>query len=237
MGRLADALYLSLLSNFGHAGPRFVQYLQQHRDRWPTYVGAHKAAMGQLMGLSTDPAAGRLANYAAAIELAAGMAHDALKLPWGYPDTVRQLWPGLVAEASDAAGEMRALLDVLSVAQSRREAFKALEEAIGTEQRDPPGGWLGRWDRQSDWAFIAFYPTQIRKILLDQGYEPEAILAGWQERGWLDRNEGRRTKCIRVGGAPTHMIVIRREAFQSGYALDTPVDTPKGLEGNTLDVV
>lgn len=213
MGRLADGLYLSLLVNFGHAGPRFVQYLLQHRDRWPTYAAAHKVAMGQLISLSTDSAAGRLASYAAAIEVAAKMAHDALNLPWGYTDTVRTLWPAIVAEASDAAGEYRALLDVVSVAYSRQEAFHERIRPTSGDPKIPAGGWLGRWDFGDDWTFIAFYPPLLKKILTDLHYEPEGIVSGWQERGWLDTEPGRRTKSTRCGNDRTHMIVIRKAAI------------------------
>ncbi len=214
--RLVDRLNLGVASHYGHAGPLFVRWLQRRRADWARYAEEYRAAVEAYAERPSAAEAGRLAAYAAAIDIAARLAHEALELPWDYRDPLASLWVDIAAEASDASGEVRALRDVVSWAYSRAESF------CGREYRDhmlnvrtPPSGWAGRWDPGDDWQFIGFYPTVLDAILREQRYEPEAILAGWKERGWLETSSdrGRYTKRVRVGPESPSLVVIRRAAI------------------------
>ena len=92
-------------------------------------------------------------------------------------------------------------------------------------------GWAGRWDRDTGserWDVIAFFRGVIDRIFRDLGYHPDAILAAWRERGWLDvREDDRRrfTKRMRIGidadaedSESAHLIAIRREAIEAADA-------------------
>jgi len=213
---LIDRLNVDLQTHYGHAGPTFVRWLLQRRRDWERWVKQYRQTVEAYAERAKSPEAGRLAQYAAAIELAAALVHHALDLPWSYNDPLEALWTDIAAEADDASGEVRALRDAMSWAHAHQEAFygRHLADSHGTP-RPPAGGWARKWEQGKAWEYVAFFPTVLRSILQEEGYEPEAILAGWREKGWLkvtadDRK--RYTKRVRVGDDTPHMVVIDRIA-------------------------
>jgi hypothetical protein len=161
----------------------------------------------------------RMANYAAGIVIAGQIAHEALDLPWEFRDPIKgPMWAEIATDAKDAAGAERALMDVRSWANSHQEWFHGRNRLDRESNPIPPSGgaWAGRWDQKDAWDFIGFYPTQLREVLRDCGYEPEAILLTWLERKWLDVEEGRRgyTKRFRVNGDKPYLIAIKRTAIE-----------------------
>jgi hypothetical protein len=145
------------------------------------------------------------------------MTHRALALPWEFNDPIDSLWDELSAEAQEAAGEVRALQDVLSWASSHEHTFHG-RFTVNDFREMVPVEVAGRWDKGEDWEFLAFYPTVLRRILKAEGYEPEAILHGWRERGWLKAQKGSYLWPVRVGARMDKMNFILRAAFQSESA-------------------
>jgi putative DNA primase/helicase len=188
VGELTSALIM----HYGHAGPRFAQWILQHRDQWPQWERKYTIFKAQYIGTVQDPAAYRLSDYAAVIALAADLAQDALGLSWGtgriIPD---DLWSAIVQEASGAAGDVRALQDLMAWSYSHQESFygRQVMERDGTP-RAPSIGWSGKWDKGEHWTEIAFSPLVLKRILHDCGYDPEAIVSLWKENGWLLRDAG-----------------------------------------------
>lgn len=134
----------------------------------------------------------------------------------------------------DAAGAERALLNVKSWADANREAFFGRHiKDNNNKPRVPSGGWAGRWEPKQDWEWLAFHPHRLERVLSDGGYEPAAILAAWDQRGWL-RLTGKRKHMtrVRIEGEVSWMVAINRCAFEyleepghDGHTLDTDVDT------------
>jgi putative DNA primase/helicase len=216
-GKLVRGLNVELLAHFGHAGPRVVQWLCDNEDCWVGLVANYRLAIDEYS--SRVPAdrsridaavVTRLAQSAATIRVAAVVAHAALDLPWDFVDPFETLWNEIVANTGDAPGDERALAQVVSWAYSRRETF------LGGSNKAPATGWSGKWDKGDGWKFIAFYPHVLKKTLAEFGFGPEAGLAGWKERGWLDVGKGRGyDKSVRVGKENPSLIAIRREAIDA----------------------
>lgn len=213
--RLVDILNVGVMTHYGHAGPAFIRWLYGCRSEWDQLGEAYRAYVHDYAERAQSAEAGRLAQYAALLTLTASLVHAALDLPWAYDEPLAVLWDELAAEASDAAGDLRALRDVVSWSYSHAPDFHGREEYSPNGQvRIPNGGWAGRWDRGPDWEYLALYPTVLDKVLRDLRYEPEAILAGWQERGWLLMEKGGgRARKTRVGSSTPRMIQVTREAI------------------------
>jgi putative DNA primase/helicase len=212
--KIVSELNAALSLNYGHAGPRFVQWLLQRRAEWPSWEIEYAKHKRHFLNLSADEASYRLSGYAASIALAAELVHEALDLPWEkFPAITDDLWTSIIDEASGAAGDVRALRDVMSWAWSHEESFygRHVIDRNG-DPRPPAGGWSGKWDKGDDWKEIAFLPTTLKDVLHDYGYEPEAIIALWNEQGWLVRNTDDRhaTKVVHLGSGKTRMYVIER---------------------------
>jgi putative DNA primase/helicase len=212
--KIVSELNAALCLNYGHAGPRFVQWLLQHRAVWGSWEARYIQQKRHFLQLNTDEASYRLSGYAASIALAAELVHEALNLPWDQPSAITDdLWTSIIEEASGAAGDVRALRDVMSWAWSREESFygRHVIDRNG-DPRPPSGGWAGKWDKGEDWREIAFLPTVLKAVLRDCGYEPDAIITLWNEQGWLVRNTDDRhaTKVVHLDNGKTWMYVIER---------------------------
>jgi putative DNA primase/helicase len=212
---LVSEVNLNLQTHYGHAGQRFVRYLLQHRDCWDEWAEQHRQVAREYIASATGEQA-RMAQYAAAIVIAGRIAHEALDLPWAFRDPCKGRC-GLKSPRTPMTprGAERALMDVKSWADSHQEWFFGRARVDRDGNAMPPGtGWAGRWDKEN-WEFIGFYPTRLKEILRDCGYEPEAILATWKERKWLELEEGRPgyTKRFRVGGEQPYLIAVGRAAF------------------------
>ena len=187
--RLVNRLNTAIKGNYGHAGVEFVRWLLRHRSEWPRIEDEYRATVqhycGQAPASADSAVVSRLAQYAAALHQAAVYAHVALDLPWELEDPLDALWSDLVGEASDAAGEERALRDVLSWAYAHAQTFHGRHiktvDRYGQEltPRMPPAGWSGRWDGEGEeWEYIAFFPTVLQKVLADFGYTPRRSSPG-----------------------------------------------------------
>lgn len=217
--QVVDSLNLSLLTHYGHAGPLFVRWLLGQRGQWPRFTEEYQASVNTYAQNATSPIAGRMAHCAAAIDMAAVLAHAALELPWDYRDPLEHIWGGIIAEASEDMGEVRALRDVISWAWAHANWF------IGRQDTDnegspkiPSQGWAGKWDGGTSWAFIAFYHTRLDAILKERGFEPEGVYPAWKERGWLETEGKYYTRKVSISqmfdtdGSRPRMVVITRAA-------------------------
>jgi putative DNA primase/helicase len=223
--KFVNELKMNLCLNYGHAGPRFTQWLLQHRDRWGDWEKRYAAHKRALLELIHDDAGYRLSDYGAVIQLAAELAHEALSLPWDQPKAITdELWGGIVGEAAGAAGEVRALRDVMSWAYANQESFFGRESSDQHgNPRVPHSGWAGKWNNGDQWNEIAFFPTVLKQVLSDFGYDPEAILSLWNEEGWLVRNErgrnlGKHThipeKYLEIPGGKAYLITLDRISIE-----------------------
>jgi hypothetical protein len=216
--KVVSELNAALCLNYGHAGPCFVRWLLQHRAEWGGWEARYVKHKRHFLDLSTDEASYRLSGYAACIALAAELAHEALNLPWERPAAITDdLWISIIEEATGAAGDVRALRDVMSWAWSHEESFygRHIIDRNG-DPRPPSGGWAGKWDRGQDWREIAFFPTVLKTILRDSGYEPEGIITLWNEDGWLMRNANDRhsTKVVHLDNGTARMYALPRSAIE-----------------------
>lgn len=216
-GKLVEQINKTIREHFGHAGRVLVRWLMANKDKIPELrrefnrlVEEHSAGIGP---------ARRYAHAAAAITVAAAVLHAAMAdhgcpLPWPTPrDPLASIWPDLIAAAGEAAPEVRALAAVYSWSLAHEAEFLPR----GRADRPPATGWVGRWDT-GNWQYIAFYPTQLDRVLRDLGYHPDEVITGWKSRGWLLTDDPkRRTHKIRVGtgnNESVRMICLRRTAIE-----------------------
>ena len=230
---IVEKLERDLTKNYGTAGPKFIQYICSRRDKWEDWQREFQAKsdeFAQKYGKS-DSAAGRACSYLAAIDLAARLAHEALNLPWRYENTVEPLAPDLLAGASEADRSLEALKNVLSWAQAREKYFWGRHD----DEKTPNDGWLGRWDKEPNWKFLAFFPDKLRKALKDLGFTPEEILDQWSQAGFLESSKSKHGYCrqMRVAGGLAWLISIRRDAFKFEDETLETAESTETLEGVT----
>jgi hypothetical protein len=125
------------------------------------------------------------------------------------------VWESMVKEATDAAGETRALQTVYEWAVSMQAAFYGrhlTDSEAGV--RIPPGGWIGKWDAADDWDEIAFIRARLDEHLTAAGFSPQMIIRSWKAKGWLRFEEGRNTLEARIHGPGVRCYVVSRKAIE-----------------------
>jgi hypothetical protein len=207
--------------NYGHAGPRFIQYLLRHRDRWEHWRAFYEEEVKHFEDAAGDDAvAARMATHFAAITLTACLVHKGLDLPWEWNDPVVPVWQELVSasgEADVAAGALRLAVDW---AVGRRQDFFHLHAA---ESNQPHAGWAGRWDQDGaagEWAWIGFFSHVLESVLRAGGFDYDATVLTWKERGWIEvdaegEGKGRNTKRVQIGKELARVVAIRRAAVEA----------------------
>jgi hypothetical protein len=214
---LARELSLAINVNYGHAGRRFIQYLLDQRAAWDEIASIYRQLVASYVQAAHDSDLERLAGHMAAIHTAAIVAHEALELDGDTDTALASVWGEIVGENTGQNAEERALRDVMSWAYGHEVTFRDRDGGYY-----PTMGWSGIWELESDkdgpWSQIAFFPDRLKKLLNELGYEPEAVISGWKERGWLivdtDR-ASRTTKRIKRDGETHPMVVISREAIEA----------------------
>lgn len=223
--KIVEGLNIAFRSNFGHAGVRFVQWLNQNRDKWPEFRARFNEKAKAYIEAASSEKAGRMATYAAAIAVTAELVHEALQLPFAFDDPLAKLWAEISSEADDPVGAKRALRHIKDWSVQHAHQFDGrFETDRNGNEVFPLGGIVGKWDNGEDYESIAYLRNVLVKELEGQKFNPDAIFAEWMKRDWLDvtesdRNWKRNTKLVRVrenhlGKAHgVRMIVIKRSAF------------------------
>lgn len=198
--KVVNHLNREFSANYGHAGPKFVQYLIQNRDRWNRWIDEYRTKIELYIARAADAGigtgkAGRLAAYAALISQTAEIAHRALELPYRFYDPIAPLWLDIAKQAEDPLNAERAFHLVMSWCESNENRFYGRELDTRTA---PASGWAGRWQRED--REIRIYPHILEKIIKDAGYPSlTAILKNWSESGRLQKSaDGSYQKTARV---------------------------------------
>ena len=129
-----------------------------------------------------------MAAALAAVSMAAWIAHEALQLPWSPQDVIGTLWSELIEQAPDADSATAALEHAIDWARGRRNQFYR-------EGQSRSRTWAGRWDDGVAW--IGFRPETLRRVLTEGGFEFDAVLRNWRERGWLLVDPGSNKAIVR----------------------------------------
>lgn len=224
-GQVIRELNRLLMRNYGHAGPLFIRWLLEHKNEWPRWTEQLVVLAVEMEDacakLTDSGVTTRVTDYLAMLELAARLVHRALDLPWQLKSPVKKLAPEMAggASATDRAAEALAYAYSWALANSSR--FWSTNDS--TDRMAPPGGWLGRWDKrsernitQNDWGWIGFLRGPLGDELERVGFDPEACVRLWADRGWIRVLTGKRTTVLtRVwGGEAVRMIQVLRTAVR-----------------------
>jgi hypothetical protein len=193
VGQIVTHVNQGCRDHYGHAGPRFVQFLLERRDKWGKSKDRYEEYVHHYEEMAGDNAvAGRMAGPFAAITFTSKLVHAALDLPWDWSDPIAPLWEELTQECSEADRAAAALRLVLSWANAHTKSFYRSDKTV----TQPNDGWAGRWeitgienfneeDQYESWEWVGFLPHVLERLLRDQQFDPNPIIRTWKDRGWL----------------------------------------------------
>jgi putative DNA primase/helicase len=217
LGELVSEVNRTVFENYGHAGPRFVQFILSKKNDWSRW----KKELSHIQSEYQKRAGGnsvaiRYVDSLALVNLTAAMAHAALDFPWEYADPVETIWNDLMREASEADRAAAALLYIESWMLSNAHTFLGRHESDSNNRpRIPALGWSGRWDHPDVWDYVAFYPHKLKDLLRQQAFNPEAIIRTWREKKWLKVSKNRSVDYrADIDGQKAWTVAILRSAFE-----------------------
>lgn len=231
-GQKIDQILLKLDQNHGHALPMMVKWLCENRDKWDDLRRVYEFSASRVRREFTSPAASRLAQVIALLELAAGVATEMANiLPWKFTPLlddpeIRKLLSASLHHATTASDEAKEAWDfVISYADARPSHW--LEPGSeGNKSAEPGSGWLGWRDEE----YLAWNPAQLRRVLKEGGYN-EGVLRALRDAGAVDAPQGGFVKQIRIGGpdksghkAPRR--VVQMALVVEGWTEDLADDPP-----------
>lgn len=212
---LAEDLRRDLARNYGHAGPRVVQWLLDHVDQWAWLRQQYQERIAAWGACTTNAMARRTCKYIAALEIAAGLLHDQLGVPRPSIDVFADLFGRVQTTTAEADKAAAAFTSAYTWATANRTSFWT----AGVKDQ-PNQGWLGRWDRVPDPNYsgdplqapylddpqiLYILPDALHALLTRLGYQPLAMITEWCERGWLRRQQHERTWRVRIAASPRPM--------------------------------
>lgn len=225
----AAQVAMTVERHYGHFGPKFIRAML---DLGPdSILSAYDSVLPYWVDRCSThgPIATRLAAHLAVVQVAAEIAHNECGLPLseGMAAALEVGIQAAAASSQDADKPLSALRIVLSRCTSQQASFFGRHEHTqGTgEPKQPPQGWLGRWDKGKQggtgtdhWKFIGISAPVIKRWLKEEGFDVAGIFAQWNERGWIsmpataksgtyDRPtwvDGQAMRCICLDGAAAH---------------------------------
>lgn len=186
-------------ANFGHAGPRWVQWLIQKKDYWPKWRLAYQERRDAWKKVATSGAEGRLLDNLATLDLTWLLAEECLGL--GLEDPLRTKTVGgkfvfeeLVDEVQDVVGTEAAIEELATwYIGNRRHVHNApLGDAVLTHQPSAMYGWYGYYGvnvKDSPDVYIGLSPKPVDDFLKSRNLQPRVCLRAWRDAGILLTNK------------------------------------------------
>jgi hypothetical protein len=204
-----QALTVGVREHFGHLGPRVVRWLLDTPDAAAKVQAAyavHRGAWTEVAGV--DAVRVRVAQYVAALAVVADLLHGQLGVPRPEGEPLALVWASVTETSEDADRAAEAVRVVLSWAAQHQGRF-----SVRACDAPPNGGYLGAWQEMSSGRRLAVLPHALDELLSGAGYDVEAVLRTWDDRGWTEREGRHRRVKAQVGGEKTRCVVLNGKAL------------------------
>ncbi len=205
----------SIQQHYGHAGPRFVQYLISVRDQWPALQDHYRQVrQWYQQRAGTNSVASRMAEHFAVLHVTEELVCQADIVPWSDQQTASALWDEITSETDEADRAAGALRFVVGWSHAHESEFWS---ANSSRLNAPTAGWAGRWRvtaRQGESECLVIHPHRLDQILIDRGFEPAAIRRLWKDRGWVRHSDSKTTLKVRIDNDTIEMVAIRWDSIR-----------------------
>lgn len=216
-GHEVEALRLALGEHYGHAGPRAVRWLLDHRSQWPALRAKYDERRKAFAASRPGPVAARVAHMMALLEMGGELAR-LIGVPDPETSPVFAAAPHAEVGILDTDRPASAMDGLHGWCVQHSADFWGRHEMTGrgddAAPRQPSRGWAGAWEDADSWTRIAFVPECLERVIRHLGHEPAGILDSWNRRGWLDGEKDERrsvpTRKATVGRErPRCMVILR----------------------------
>lgn len=214
--------------NYGFAGPRFVQWLLDHKEDEPLWRAAYQELIEHYTAKAgNNSVASRLGEHFATLHITMLLGHAAL--PEFKPATpigniIDDLWECVIAGADEADRTAAAIRDLYEWAVANQHRFWGR----GRIDNDgnvvaPNSGWAGAWEPNTDWTTLDITQATLESVLGFK-YEIKGVFKDCGQRGWLKRSGKNLQREITINGEKTRVFSLVREKLISELGIANLVD-------------
>ncbi|MYL85232.1 DUF927 domain-containing protein [Desulfovibrio aerotolerans] len=225
-GKFVKSLEMAARDNYGHAGPKVVQFILDHRDDWPLWRGAYAEMLRAFSyRAGNNGVANRLSEILAFFAVTIPLIHAALpELKPSRPirDILDELWPAVVLGAEDADKATEAVKTLWGWAVANQAKFWGRHKVDSNGNPvEPNQGWAGRWDNPGDWKIFAVTKGALERVL-DANFEVPALIKTWCDRKWLEMPKSGKgfQRSVRIGNAPCDAYVFSKATLSDILGMD-----------------
>ena len=209
---------LTVKENFGHAGPKVVEFILAHRRDWPlwreTYLELRRHYTKRAGG---NNIAVRLSDHLAVLNTVIPLVHAALpelKPTRPIREYLDGIWDTVSKNAMEADRATVALRHVYDWSVANRDKFFDGNAHDNNQTYVPSMGWAGRWDN-GKWSEIAYLKPQLTKLIEESVGEPDAIIRTWADRDWLYKDkQGRNQRQLTIRGQKTWVYCLKKSTVE-----------------------
>ncbi len=179
-GEFIRNLKEGLYSNYGHAGPRYMDVvlpIWQDKEKTKKLREEYKWYQGKLSQEANSEIGDRFSHYFATVLVAGDLVKKNLDIGKGcdFEESTYRAFKSLINDSEQQADlATRAMEHVLSWADGNESSFNG-------KVFDSPGVW-----RPGE--CIGILPHKLTEILRKEEYPYRAVLKGWEVRGWIRTN-------------------------------------------------
>lgn len=207
---IVESVDMELQDCYGVAGRKWIDYILKNKDGidiWKLYYRSKRQLY--LQRAHRSQVIGRLAKYIALIDTAAWLFNECFEKDYDYESFLGRVWDQILAENEEVDRPLQAVKSVFEWAVSNQVRFA---DGNGFKTDNDYGIWESQ---SSDWKEIFFYPDQLSRFLVKEGYESRTIFKSWKSRGWLNLSKDRGNyKQKNIKGTRVDTISIKREFLE-----------------------
>jgi len=197
--------------HYGHAGPRLVKFILEHRDQWDVWKQAYRetnALMTRAEGLTSIEM--RLGEYLAAVATGIPIIHAALpelRRDKQVSDLLNEIGNKArqeAVQADTATQSLRSVVDWISANLDRM--FTPVLAHQGKQWSAGNYICFCDMDDNEDWSFIGLEASALKEHLRRNGFNQNETFRNWKANGWLitDASSKGYQKQVVIPGSSSH---------------------------------
>ena len=226
---LVDEVNRIVSENYGHFAEPWIRYLMALD---PNQV---KAQIADTSETYREPASGhgevamRLARIMGILDVTGQMFDECFYTELYDGEELHQEWLKVLTGATEIDRALEALEDVMGWVTSHNKQF------IRGDYLQTATVLSGRIKEDE----IIVIGEQLDAFLQSKGYEPTSMAKAWKDKGWLNTEDGRTKKKVRLAGALTRAYSFNLQAVGWAYEVDQSVqrDYSEFLEADETEGV
>jgi len=178
--------------HYGHAGPRLVKFILEHRDQWDLWNEACLEISTRMAGAEGMTSIEmRLVAYIAAVATAIPIIHAALpelRRDKKVPDLLAYISSKVRNEAVDADTATQSLRSVIDWITANINRMFTPGLALQGKQWSSEYICYCDMDQNEDWTYIGLESTALTEHFRLNKINPKETYRNWQAKGWLVTN-------------------------------------------------